>query len=330
MRQRQVKWLFSIACLAFITFCFSVENAHADPSLTYFRQYPQKHLPQITLSPPDGPQDEAVTNLYVWRHGESTSNVTKILSGGEDTGALLTEKGQQQAMDLAKKILGLELPLQAIYSSDLPRAVSTAQPVLAAFSGMIQGITPSPQLREILHGKYGRTSGSERNKQAELMFREELDKMEKSTESIRERIGEGILDRSLFCRTHPISGRVAQKEGSIIDVAAFLQYNVQEPETPYELYYRIHAEFIRIAEEMHNLGLSEVGISTHGAVMATLANVAQYGQEHCFIPVYYQSKPLQSRGELVVPASVKMENCALAHFRYWHKSKQLQFCGMLN
>lgn len=312
--------IFNITCLAIIAFCFTEGNSHAT----------QDYFPQVTLTSPDYPEDEIVTNLYVWRHGETNSNHSKVISGGGDTTASLTEKGRQQAHELANKILHLGLHLQAIYSSDLLRAISTAEPVLAAFSETIQAITPAPQLREILHGKYERIPGEERGRQAELMFQRELDKMELCNESIRNQIEEGTLDRFHFSRIHSISGRVAKKEGTIIDVAAFLRDNRQEPETPYELYHRVHAEFIKIAEETQHLGFSEVGVSTHAAVLATLIDVAQYSQEHCFIPVHYQSEPLQSKGEVVMPVGMKIENCALAHFRYWHKSKQLQFCGMLD
>lgn len=273
--------------------------------------------------------NEVVTNLYVWRHGETTSNTAKVISGGGDDEAILTDIGHQQAYNLAQKILHLKLPLQAIYSSDLSRTVNTAEPILSAFSGTIKNIIPAPQLREILHGKYERIHLDERSQQVALMFKRELDKLEKSFVCIRKEIERGTLDRSLFCRIHPMSGRVAKEEGVIIDVVAFLQNNVQEPETAYELYHRVHTEFIRIAEETQALGLNEVGISTHNAVLATLINYAKYGEKHCFIPVHYQSEPLFSRGELVMPASVKIENCGLAHFRYWHNSKQLEFCGML-
>lgn len=326
------KTAVGITFLAFIAFCFTIGNARADPEKNYIccKQCSQKHFPQITLSLPDAQSDEIVTNFYVWRHGETTSNTAKILSGGGDTEAILTDKGHQQAEDLAKKILHLQLTLQAIYSSDLPRAMSTAQPILTAFFGAVHNITPAPQLREILHGKYERIPAGERNKQAGLMFKRELDKIETSVDSIRKKIEEGTLDRFLFCRIHPMSGRVADARGAIIDVIAFLQCNLQEPETPYELYHQVHAEFIKIAEDTQTQGLSEVGISTHGAVLATLINVAQYSKEHCFIPVHYQSEPLYSREELVMPVGMKIENCALAHFRYWHKSKQLQFCGMLD
>ncbi len=318
-----------MTCILLNTYGFSEEN-RCNHSKKYCNLLEHNRLPALSLLPPDSLTDEIATNFYLWRHGETDANCAKILSGGGDTQASLTEKGRQQAAALTDKILQLKLPLQAIYSSDLLRAMETSEPVLAAFSNHLEAVVPRPQLREILHGKYELTDLHERTGLAEAMFTYELGKMEKGNEDFQKQISEEMFDRFLFCKIHPITRRLSKDEGEIIDVVSFLQGEAQEPETPYELYHRIHAELVKIAEETSSLGANEIGISTHGAVLATLINIATYSKEECFIPVYYQTTPLQSQGEVVMPLSVKIENCALAHFRYWHNARHLQFCGMLH
>ena len=282
------------------------------------RQWP----PQITLSAPDSQKNEIVTNLYVWRHGETSSNISKILSGGGDTTAALTDQGEQQVIDLAAKISRQGLSLLVTYSSDLLRAMQTAAPISST-------IVPSPQLREILHGKYERTPAKDRGERASLLFKQTLDQFEGMQKSIVGNIQDGILDRFHFWKIHPMSGRVVADDAPVIDVVSYFASNCQEPETPYELYLRVHAEFIRIAKEGRELGLNEVGISTHGAVLASLINVAQFGNKNVFIPVHYQPEEFQRQGTVVMPIGAKVHNCALAHFRYWHKSQQLEFCGLM-
>lgn len=318
-----------MACVVLNTCCFSEENPH-NHSNKHCNLLEQNRFPLLSLLPPDSQQDEIATNFYVWRHGETNANCAKILSGGGDTQASLTEKGKQQAVLLANKILQLKLPLQAIYSSDLLRAMETSEPILAAFANNLETIIPSPQLREILHGKYELVDLQERRALAETMFTQELYKMGSDNDSIRKKFEEERLDRFYFCKIHPMTRRLSKDEGEIIDVISFLKGEAQEPETPYELYHRIYAELVKIAEETSSFGLNDIGISTHGAVLATIINIAQYNKEDCFIPVHYQTNPLQAQGEVVMPLGVKIENCALAHFRYWHKAKYLQFCGMLH
>lgn len=60
--------------------------------------------------------------VYLIRHGESTANVSRIMSGNMDVA--LTDTGLAQARSLAEKMR--DIPLEAIFSSDLQRAVNTA------------------------------------------------------------------------------------------------------------------------------------------------------------------------------------------------------------
>lgn len=60
--------------------------------------------------------------LYLIRHGETYSNVWKIMQGWSDTP--LTKKGVQQGKQLAEKLK--LLPFKAIYTSSSERAYDTA------------------------------------------------------------------------------------------------------------------------------------------------------------------------------------------------------------
>lgn len=61
--------------------------------------------------------------VYFIRHGETTANATKTFAGVSDVD--LTEKGIEQAKQASEKLK--DIKLDAIYSSDLKRAVETAK-----------------------------------------------------------------------------------------------------------------------------------------------------------------------------------------------------------
>lgn len=272
---------------------------------------------------------EEVTDLYAWRHGETDSNVSEILSGGGDVEAALTDKGKMQAAELAQKISRRKLHLEVVYSSDLPRALDTAKAVVAVIPPTeAEGIS-STQLREVLHGQYERTPAAVRNEKAAECFKQELEKMEKDQKDISNAIKEGRVDQFHFYKIHPLSTRVKGIQTPITNVRRYCT-NPREPETVYELFLRSYAEFVRIADESHHCGYTTVGISTHGGVISSLVDAAKYGKQNVFIPPFYQREDIQVGGKKVMPAATKISNCALTHFRYWHKSKRLEFCGMVD
>jgi phosphoserine phosphatase len=88
-----------------------------------------------------------VTTLLLARHGESDWNRAHRWQGHANRP--LTERGRTQAADLAKR-LG-EIPLDAIYSSDLERAHETAE-VVARGQGL--QVTQLPALREVDVGSW--------------------------------------------------------------------------------------------------------------------------------------------------------------------------------
>lgn len=89
-----------------------------------------------------------MTKLILIRHGESVFNLKKRYSGQLDVP--LTEKGIEQAKITAEYILK-SYKIDAVYSSDLSRAIETARPV-AELLGL--EIKTDRRLREINAGKW--------------------------------------------------------------------------------------------------------------------------------------------------------------------------------
>jgi probable phosphoglycerate mutase len=88
-----------------------------------------------------------VTTLFLARHGETDSNREKRWQGFADLS--LNEHGREQASALADEIA--DVPLSAIYSSDLRRAYETAL-VVAERKGL--PVTPLRDLREVDVGSW--------------------------------------------------------------------------------------------------------------------------------------------------------------------------------
>ena len=81
-------------------------------------------------------------NIYLARHGQNKDNLEGILNGHRDEP--LTEKGIEQAHQIAFKIKDANLAFGAVYSSPLGRAFQTAQ-IISETTG-----APSPQKDELL------------------------------------------------------------------------------------------------------------------------------------------------------------------------------------
>ncbi|GIM11234.1 hypothetical protein Vretimale_14747 [Volvox reticuliferus] len=85
----------------------------------------------------------SATNFILVRHGQTDWNAEMRLQGHQDPG--LSALGVQQAEELALALR--EEPFDALYSSDLRRALQTAKAIAAARPGGIQ-IKTSARLRE--------------------------------------------------------------------------------------------------------------------------------------------------------------------------------------
>ena len=95
-----------------------------------------------------------VTRFYIVRHGESLGNLNRIFLGHTDWD--LSEKGYEQAKMTAEALR--DVHFDAIYSSDLLRALNTALPH-AEMRGM--SVTPSRMLRELYVGEWEGKSAEE-------------------------------------------------------------------------------------------------------------------------------------------------------------------------
>lgn len=96
---------------------------------------------------------ESSTEIIVLRHGETEWNVERRFQGHGDSP--LTERGELQAQAVAESLRGLTV--HAIYSSDLPRALRTAEAVAHAVWSADETSRPvllDPRLRERHHGAF--------------------------------------------------------------------------------------------------------------------------------------------------------------------------------
>lgn len=87
-------------------------------------------------------------NLYIVRHGQTQDNLEGRIQGHTDSP--LTELGIKQAEAIARRLAAQNL--SAIYSSDLGRAVTTAQAIARAQNVQMQPHL-TPLLRELNLGK---------------------------------------------------------------------------------------------------------------------------------------------------------------------------------
>lgn len=88
-----------------------------------------------------------MTEVYVIRHAEAEGNLYRRIQGQYD--GLLTEMGKNQLPLLKKRFA--DVKLDAVYSSDLTRAMQTADAVAEA-AGL--RVIPEPGLREVAMGEW--------------------------------------------------------------------------------------------------------------------------------------------------------------------------------
>jgi broad specificity phosphatase PhoE len=95
-----------------------------------------------------------VTTIILARHGETDWNRERRWQGQADPP--LNELGREQSRRLAESLAGV--PLAAVYSSDLRRAVETAT-IVAERTGV--DVAPLPELREIDIGEWSGLTSEE-------------------------------------------------------------------------------------------------------------------------------------------------------------------------
>ena len=130
-----------------------------------------------------------MTLLLLARHGETDWNRDGRFQGHADPP--LNDVGRRQSLDLARRLA--EVELTAIYSSDLSRALETAE-IVAATRGLT--VIPEPGLREIDVGSW---SGLTRAEIADRFPNAHVHDGE-STEGFRERI---VTTVTRIVRAHP-------------------------------------------------------------------------------------------------------------------------------
>lgn len=86
-----------------------------------------------------------MTKIYLVRHGQSEGNVARVISGHSNHD--LTEEGKAQAT-ATKELLG-DITFDAVYSSDLQRAIDTAEIIYG------QPVPESHQLHALRERNYG-------------------------------------------------------------------------------------------------------------------------------------------------------------------------------
>lgn len=89
-----------------------------------------------------------MTRIILIRHGQSEANLARTFAGHTD--AKLTELGEAQAAAAAVYLRKHE-QIDAVYASDLSRAMSTARPTAEAFG---LPVIPVPEMREIFAGEW--------------------------------------------------------------------------------------------------------------------------------------------------------------------------------
>lgn len=99
-------------------------------------------------------------HILLLRHGQTDANLHGIVQGHLPTA--LNALGHQQARLLARRVIRFQPPVDALISSDLPRAIETAEPIARALH-----LTPrrDPAWRERY---YGQLQGTNPQQRAEL------------------------------------------------------------------------------------------------------------------------------------------------------------------
>ncbi|MDE7390349.1 MAG: histidine phosphatase family protein [Lachnospiraceae bacterium] len=82
--------------------------------------------------------------FYVVRHGQTLLNLLNRAQGWSDSP--LTKMGEQTAMDLGRKLT--EVNFDFVYTSDMPRAIRTAELILSVQKNPVPQIKTDKRLRE--------------------------------------------------------------------------------------------------------------------------------------------------------------------------------------
>lgn len=270
-----------------------------------------------------------VTDIYLWRHGETNANKANLTAGGSPElypdfvycaqMTALNEQGREQADKLGRLLV--KFALDVIYTSDMGRARDTAVAVVNAYAlkGRSVELTQSMQLREIIHGQLDLIPVKTRNEMGQTLLLELLRQVENRTTTLPH-------DIFLAWKLHPIAAphQIVGEEcvtNNVVDVQKYIETKETRSETPWLLFHRITQEITKIAQA--NFG-KKIGISTHGAALETLLLGLNKEFKGTYVPPYWHHEPI-SHGSQLIPAGAKIKNCDLLHLQFDLNTNELSF-----
>ncbi|MEO0895436.1 MAG: histidine phosphatase family protein [Bacteroidota bacterium] len=92
--------------------------------------------------------------FHLFRHAESTGNVNNHIIGGRSSHLPLTERGEQQAHLLGKRLQQEGFTLDKVYCSDAIRAKETARIATSYIGWEPQSFIEDPAIAELSQGKW--------------------------------------------------------------------------------------------------------------------------------------------------------------------------------
>lgn len=231
-----------------------------------------------------------LTHFYAFRHSETYRNAkgTEIQGWINDKEADLTEEGIKAAHELGKNLIENHPDVDVIISSDLNRALKTADIVASYYQNKIS-IIKDDRFREKCHGKWETLSPKIRNTYC-------LDYYTKNLEELLSK-----KDRFAKWKVDPLS---------LGDIEAKLPDFPDKLETIYDVFLRGTAAFKELGKLYEG---KKVLISSHGAFNDIMATEAESRQNECetdLLPVYFEPKKREAP-----------KNCAVYHF-IWDNAKQ--------
>ena len=170
------------------------------------------------------------TRVLLVRHGETSWNVDSRIQGHLDIE--LNDKGRWQAQQLAASLA--QEKIDAIYSSDLSRALETATTV-ARLQG--QSVTIEPSLRErhfgVFQGRQFKEIEKELPELASRWRQRDPDFCPEGGESIRRFYARCIDTAARLAHAHPDQTIALVAHGGVLDCLyrAALQIDLQTPRT---------------------------------------------------------------------------------------------------
>jgi len=189
-------------------------------------------------------EPESITRLLFVRHGQTESNAARRYMGQTDSP--LTDLGWRQADAVAQRLA--QLPIDALYASDLGRTMATATAISSTCG---QPVIPDPRLRE---QDFGRFEGMTVDELLEAYPEAYAEHRQRTLETavhggesslqVRERVASFIDD---ILKRHPGKTIVAVAHGGVM--AAVLWHLL---DTPYETTRRTHTGNTGLGEFRHD------------------------------------------------------------------------------